>query len=320
MDRPLGLNELAARVGAEPDFLRRMLRLLAANGIINESTDEVYSLSRLSAAFARDPSMRAAVSFYLSEVLAPAHAKLPEYARTRGYSSPKAGDEVWNFVTGEDKTFYRWLHEQPEKVASWQCMLTGHASDRPTWTQFYPTGKLIKTWREGTPLIVDVGGGQGQDLKTFIELHRGEIKGGLVLQDLPDVIEGAKSQSLDPAITAMAHDFFTEQLVKGARVYYLHYVLLNWPDDKAVQILENLKPALTPGYSQILINDNVCIPGASHLGVVALDVAMMSVFNARNKTKGEWEAIVQKAGLRIKSILSIPEIVESVIVVESPED
>jgi hypothetical protein len=74
----------------------------------------------------------------------------------------------------------------------------------------------------------------------------------LIVQDLPETITKAH-KNLDPAIEVQAHDFFTPQPIVNSRAYMLHYVLHDWPDDTAVQILENLKPAMKKDYSRLLI-------------------------------------------------------------------
>ena len=39
--------------------------------------------------------------------------------------------------------------------------------------------------------------------------------GRLILQDLPKVVEQARTMNLDPVIELMNHGFFTEQPIKG---------------------------------------------------------------------------------------------------------
>ena len=67
---------------------------------------------------------------------------------------------------------------------------------------------------DGAVFLVDIGGGKGHDLQ---ELHRKYLKlpGKLVLQDLREVVEEAKSSGLDQKIVTMEHDFFTPQPIKG---------------------------------------------------------------------------------------------------------
>jgi hypothetical protein len=61
-------------------------------------------------------------------------------------------------------------------------------------------------------LLVDMGGSIGHDLSEFRRKWP-DAPGRLVLQDLPQVIQGAKG--LHSSIELMAHDFFREQPIKG---------------------------------------------------------------------------------------------------------
>ena len=86
----------------------------------------------------------------------------------------------------------------------------------------------------------------------------------------------------------------------GSRVYYLRNVLHDWPDDKSELILSQIAAAMTPGYSMILINELV-IPnqGASALAT-QLDICMMSMFAATERTESQWGKLVDKAGLKLE--------------------
>lgn len=62
--------------------------------------------------------------------------------------------------------------------------------------------------------IVDVGGGRGQSLEA-IKHDYPHLKGRLVLQDLPDVIEDAKTNGLPSFIGPRVGSFFEPQAIKG---------------------------------------------------------------------------------------------------------
>lgn len=63
---------------------------------------------------------------------------------------------------------------------------------------------------------------------------------------------------LSTRVTFMAHDFITEQPVKGADAYLFRWVFHNWSDKYCLQILRNLIPALKDG-ARIIVQDN-CLP------------------------------------------------------------
>jgi hypothetical protein len=66
--------------------------------------------------------------------------------------------------------------------------------------------------KDDTVLVVDVGGGLGHATKQIKELI-GDLKGRVILQDRPIVIEDIKEDLGE--IEKMGHDFFTPNPVKG---------------------------------------------------------------------------------------------------------
>ena len=65
--------------------------------------------------------------------------------------------------------------------------------------------------------IVDVGGGRGQALEAIKTAFPG-MKGRMLLQDVPNVIEDAKAGGLPSFIEPMAASFFEPQPVRGKRI------------------------------------------------------------------------------------------------------
>lgn len=111
-------------------------------------------------------------------------------------------------------------------------------------------------WEElGDSTIVDVGGSYGVFMSAIAEkfprLH-------CIIQDRPEVIETAPTlgEGLAGRVSFQAHDFFTEQPVKNADVYFLRWILHDWPDKYAIRIIRALIPALRPG-GKILISEAI---------------------------------------------------------------
>lgn len=131
-----------------------------------------------------------------------------------------------------------------------------------------------------------------------------------MLQDLPEVISAVKD--LHPSIEITAHDFFTEQPVKAARAYYLHSVLHDWPNDLCSKILANLVAAMKPGYSKLLVNENVIPNTAAYWETTSLDLIMMQL-GSGERTERHWGSLLESAGLRIVRIWTAHGGVESLI-------
>ena len=117
----------------------------------------------------------------------------------------------------------------------------------------------------GARVFVDVGGSHGSASIALAQRMK-TIK--CIVQDLPEVAaEGdlRLTPDLRDRITFMAHDFFTEQPVKGADVYYFRWIFHDWSDKYCTKILRSLTPALKFG-ARIVISDFI-VP---HPGAISL--------------------------------------------------
>jgi hypothetical protein len=90
----------------------------------------------------------------------------------------------------------------------------------------------------------------------------------LIIQDLPSMVSAeaiaAIPTELKSRVSFQVHDFFTEQDVIGADVYFFRLVMHNWSDKYAIKILRALIPALKSG-ARIMLNDAVLPePGTVH--------------------------------------------------------
>ena len=121
-------------------------------------------------------------------------------------------------------------------------------------------------WGEiGEGVVVDVGGSYGTVALAIAEAFPAL---SCIVQDLPGTIDEAlekvsSGSTANPRVRFMAHDFFTEQPIKGADVYYFRWILHNWSDEYAVRILQALIPALKPG-ARVIVNE-FCLPGKNVL-------------------------------------------------------
>lgn len=168
------------------------------------------------------------------------------------------------------------------------------------WFQYYPVEERFQGHCEdpNATLLVDIGGGTGTDLHVFKSVHS-HIRGKLVLQDLPETIKDA--HDLHPDIVPVAHDFFKAQPIKGARAYYLRSILHNWPDKDAKVILQSLLPAMTT-HSLLLINEYVIPDQNAPLLSSQLDMTMMAMYSSLERTREQWNALLESAGFEILKI------------------
>ncbi|KAL4881812.1 S-adenosyl-L-methionine-dependent methyltransferase [Aspergillus karnatakaensis] len=316
-DTPKTAVELAEATNADAGMLARLLKHLAAMGVVAETGPDTYrrngfstslSAKRYSDAY---PCMTGCITFGLTSL--PAHLKKTNYA------NPSDGRNA-AFQDGyrTESHFFEYLKDHPAHAEQFNNHMTAYHQGRPSWMDvgFYDVESLTRDVeiRSDDVLLVDVGGGVGHDLTEFRRKWP-SIPGRLVLQDLGEVIGQAKAMNgaVGNEVEAVEHDFFTEQPVKGARAYYMHSVLHDWADADCRRILSNLVPAMKKGYSKILINENVIPSTNAYWETTSLDLIMMADFASQERTEKQWVELVESVGLRIVKIWTRRRGVESLI-------
>ena len=98
-------------------------------------------------------------------------------------------------------------------MVNFNDLMSRKKANRGAWFSIADAQQVVLDgYDEESALLVDVGGNRGTDLGEFKKAYPG-VKGELVLQDLPPVIDDIKE--LDGEIVRMKYDFFTPQPVKG---------------------------------------------------------------------------------------------------------
>ncbi|KAK2037189.1 S-adenosyl-L-methionine-dependent methyltransferase [Colletotrichum somersetense] len=318
-DKPQKVGELAADLGVDPVLLGRLMRHLAAMGYIKETGLDEYRPTN----FSKSMSLPMIGDGYIAMTSCTGAAPLRfhEYSRKRGYKNPTdAKDTALMYAYNTDMDMFAW-QQSLGYGTHFNHHMSGYRQGRVPWSAptFFPVqDRLIAGADQNpeAPFLVDIGGSIGHDIMEFHRFHP-NAPGKLILQDLPVVINQIKE--LDPAVTPMSHDFLTEQPVKGARAYYMHSCLHDWPDDVCGKILAQIKAAMKPGYSKLLINENVIPSTGAYWETSALDMVMLTLFCSKERTEGDWYNLLETvAGLKIVKIWSGGKGVESLIEVELP--
>ena len=250
-------------------------------------------------------------------------------------SDHEQGQTPFEFVHG--KSMWKVLEENPEQRRNFDLWMAERKRHEETlWhKRFPPSASLRPATLKSDPeavLMVDVGGANGSQLINF-KAQFPQFPGRFVLQDLPESIEPSKPPE---GVEVMAYDFFTPQPIKGeklnfstvaksflsssflagARFYYFRSIFHNWPDEKCVEILRNVVPAMDPDYSTLLIDDYVLPSKDAQLRSAIADVHMMIMFNSSERTSGQYEGLLRDAGLQIVAIFPAGVNEESMIEVK----
>ena len=149
--------------------------------------------------------------------------KLPQYLSDIKYANPSDTNyTLFNYTLKTSMNMFEWLQTQPESLAIFNASMkaanvlkTKEALN--TLSRILPPSISSDADRSHSEvLLVDIGGGKG-DLLERLRKRRPDLKGRMILQDLPKVIEGRQSKD---DVEYMFHDFFTPQPIKGEFLTY----------------------------------------------------------------------------------------------------
>jgi hypothetical protein len=96
----------------------------------------------------------------------------------------------------------------------------------------------------------------------------------------------------------------------------MHAVLHDWADDKATELLNNTREAMVKGYSKLFVYDIVLPPQGASISQTTMDVEMMSLLSANERTKDQWEKLLTGAGFKIVNYHPDPQEYEMLIEAE----
>lgn len=219
-------------------------------------------------------------------------------------ASGEPNESGFSVANGTDKSMFAFLSEHPERLR-WFAAVMRFITQRPELgpglvVDAFPWGELP----EGAT-VVDVGGSHGL---VSIELARKFPGLRFVVQDLDEPVvrnaDARKPAEVKDRVEFMTHDFFKEQPVHGADVYFLRAVLHNWSDKYAVKVLRGLIPALKKGAKEV-VNDVVVaeagsVPKPADLRTRISDLTQVVLNNAGDREMGDWVKLFETADSRFK--------------------
>ena len=202
---------------------------------------------------------------------------------------------------------FAWLADNPEEGARFQRMMVEvHSPETPAIVAAYDFSQFQH--------IVDVGGGHGMLLSAILAAHPG-MRGTLF--DLPGRHRrGAERGDGGPLpdVTFVAGDVF-EFVPEGGDAYLLRHLLHDYDDADCLRMLRNVRRVMTPDARVLVLEKTVPTddtPGPGRW----LDLHVMLLTGGRERTVPEYDALFDKAGLRLARVLPTAhpavEIVEAV--------
>ena len=215
--------------------------------------------------------------------------------------------DAWNTRQGA----FEWFAEHPRELEYFNNYMASRRQSGRTWLSVYPVEEETRDWNPEKPVYVNIGGSIGHQCAEFKTTYP-QVLGQVILQDLNHSIGNALQT---PGVQNMVHNFFEPQPVRGAKFYFLRGVLHNHPDDRVCTILQHTKNAMSQ--DSVLLIDEMVLPDTGlELNVAAIDLTMMCAAASRERTKSQWQNLLESVGLEVqKSLVYNPAMYETVMAV-----
>src|SRR6185369_6625001 len=95
---------------------------------------------------------------------------------------------------------------------------------------------------------------------------------------------------------------FFDAVPDGGDLYVLKNIIHDWPDDKALEILKNVRAATQEGATVLLV-ESVIPPHDREFSTKWLDLEMLVDNSGRERTAAEYQNIVQDAGFQMTRVV-----------------
>jgi SAM-dependent methyltransferase len=286
-DGPLSSGELARRTGTHEPSLYRVLRLLAAFGVFAEDDARVFGLTVVGDRLRGDApaGMRSWATF------------LDTIGAVRGFEhildAVRTGRPGFDAAHGT--TLFEWLDRHPDAAAAFDSAMSERtAAFAPSVAVGYDFSDVRS--------VVDVGGGRGTLLVDILR-HHTHIEG--VLFELPAVAAraraGLEGTDVGERCNVIAGDFFG-RVPEGADCYVLANVLHDWNDAESTVILRNCRRAMARHGRVLIVERRIPDRDGDAIPTLLSDINMLVITGGRERTDGEYAALLEAAGLRLGAV------------------
>jgi SAM-dependent methyltransferase len=287
---PQGAGHLATTLGVQVDALLRLLRGLVNLGLLVESagaeTAALFSLTPLGEGLRGDvPGSQRAWAIWEGDLSYRAWGALDH--------SVASGETAFEHVFG--RPFFDYLGEHPQ---------TGEQFNRAMTDFSLAIGAAVAGEYDFAPYrtVVDLGGGRGHLLAAILSRHPA-LHGTLF--DLPHLVPTAQAYldgvGLRDRVSVVGGDFFVS--VPPADLYVLSHIVHDWDDARSVRLLRVCREAVQPQGRLLIVEKYIPEPMVRGAVPPGTDVNMLVLTGGRERTEGEYRALLGAAGWRLERVL-----------------
>ena len=287
---PRSVDELAEQCGAHRRQLARLMRVLAAHEVFAR-VGPAYELTPLGRTLLVDEedgrSVAGMALFAGSGWLAEARAALTQSVRT--------GASAFRCAHGTDLP--QAMQEHPDLARLWEGW-SGYSAGVDALA-----GLVVESYDFSSARhVVDVGGRHGSLLAEIL-LSVPQATGTVF--DLPDAEDGARAHLRARGVESrarVASGSFFDGVPEGGDLYVLSNVVLDWDDERALELLGNCRAAMAPGARLLVIEPMFGEQVLERRGTSLLDLWMM-VHSGGMRTVEELRGLLTSAGFDVREVI-----------------
>jgi hypothetical protein len=282
-DGPLPADEIAKRVGADPDATFRLLRTLSGYSVFAVQPDGRFDLTPMAYAL-RDnapDSMRGIAMLLGHPLLWEDFGHLFDSVSTGEPSLPK--------VRGMGA--YEFFMANPEYAG---VFFSGMRSISESETDPVVAAYDFSQF----PTIVDVVGGRGTLLAGI--LRKATSSRGVLYDaerstaDAPAVFDAA---GVSGRVTIENGTYF-DKLPAGADAYVLKHILHDFAEEECLALLSNVREAIAPDGKMLVVEYVLNGNNERHIGNI-IDLWLLLLLGAKERTLPQYTELFAKAGFKV---------------------
>jgi len=290
-DSPMTSEDLAGSLGVKPQSLRRFLLMMTVLGLLTQTDEDRFELSRLGDLLRSDhpDSLRGRV-LYIGEV---------NYAAAQGMRhAVETGETAFEHVFGVP--LFDFLASRPDLTDLFHQQMEHAVYDRIAGVLSVYDFNQFST-------IVDIGGGSGVLLAAILRANP-RTRG--ILMDAPHVATEARTSlgrtDVASRIEVLDGDLFRSAFPKGGDLYLLSNVIHDWDDQCALQILRRCRTVVPEGGRLLLIEEILPPRAVDAPATIASDFSMLLLTGGKERTELEYQTLLGVADFVLSAVFRVP--------------
>jgi hypothetical protein len=289
---PRTAEDLAGATSTHAPSLHRLMRALVTIDVLGEREDGAFELTPTGRLLQADVEGTVrSWTIYQGRDVWDEWGLMLEAVRTG-----RSGREIANGKPGFEP-----LRDDPQRAATFNSAMAEltRLSTRAI-VAGYDFGRFSR--------IADIGGGYGELLGAVLIAHPATSG---ILFDLPHAIENARPHLEKSGVferCEVVSGSFFEKVPTGADLYMLKSVIHDWDDERAVEILTNVRRAMGTTARLLLIERLMperMTSGPEHRSLARTDMNMLVAHAAPERTETQWRRLLESVGFSVVGVTSI---------------